>query len=212
DPVGGALLDWRQPGCRFFGTADAQKPPSPPDSPPLLCLEPLRPCTSFLRPSCVPARLAVHSLSHLNPHTRFRPHLFAAGFDRSARVASPLFRRKNIDQLISDCEGAEFRLKKSLGWLSLTSLGIGAVIGSGIFTIVGTAIAGQKFVTSSILNAPLLDYLVHHSASFGRPGAAPAIALSFVLVAIACGFASVCYAELAAMIPIAGSAYTYTYA
>ncbi|HWN75449.1 MAG TPA: amino acid permease, partial [Candidatus Udaeobacter sp.] len=127
-------------------------------------------------------------------------------------MASPLFRRKNIDQLISDCEGAEFRLKKSLGWLSLTSLGIGAVIGSGIFTIVGTAIAGQKFETSSILNAPLLQYLVHHSASFGRPGAGPAIALSFVLVAIACGFASVCYAELAAMIPIAGSAYTYTYA
>jgi basic amino acid/polyamine antiporter, APA family len=128
------------------------------------------------------------------------------------RLPSLLFRRKNIDQLISDCEGAELRLKKSLGWLSLTSLGIGAVIGSGIFTIVGTAIAGQRFQTSSILNVPLLQYLVNHSESFGRPGAGPAIALSFVLVAIACGFASVCYAELAAMIPIAGSAYTYTYA
>ena len=127
-------------------------------------------------------------------------------------MPSLLFRRKNIDQLISDCEGAELRLKKSLGWLSLTSLGIGAVIGSGIFTIVGTAIAGQRFQTSSILNVPLLQYLVTHSESFGRPGAGPAIALSFVLVAIACGFASVCYAELAAMIPIAGSAYTYTYA
>ena len=127
-------------------------------------------------------------------------------------MPSLLFRRKNIDQLISDCEGAELRLKKSLGWLSLTSLGIGAVIGSGIFTIVGTAIAGQKFQTSSILNVPLLQYLISHSESFGRPGAGPAIALSFVLVAIACGFASVCYAELAAMIPIAGSAYTYTYA
>jgi APA family basic amino acid/polyamine antiporter len=127
-------------------------------------------------------------------------------------VPSLLFRRKNIDQLISDCEGAELRLKKSLGWLSLTSLGIGAVIGSGIFTIIGTAIAGQKFQTSSILNVPLLQYLISHSESFGRPGAGPAIALSFVLVAIACGFASVCYAELAAMIPIAGSAYTYTYA
>jgi basic amino acid/polyamine antiporter, APA family len=127
-------------------------------------------------------------------------------------VPSLLFRRKNIDQLIADCEGAELRLKKSLGWLSLTSLGIGAVIGSGIFTIVGTAIAGQRFQTSSILNVPLLQYLISHSESFGRPGAGPAIALSFVLVAIACGFASVCYAELAAMIPIAGSAYTYTYA
>jgi APA family basic amino acid/polyamine antiporter len=127
-------------------------------------------------------------------------------------VASQLFRCKSIDQLLSDSENAEVRLKKSLGWLSLTSLGIGAVIGSGIFTIIGTAIAGQKFQASSILNAPLLEYLIHRSASFGRPGAGPAIALSFILVAIACGFASVCYAELAAMIPIAGSAYTYTYA
>jgi len=127
-------------------------------------------------------------------------------------VGSQLFRCKSIDQLLSDCENAEVRLKKSLGWLSLTSLGIGAVIGSGIFTIIGTAIAGQKFQASSILNAPLLEYLIHRSASFGRPGAGPAIALSFILVAIVCGFASVCYAELAAMIPIAGSAYTYTYA
>jgi len=127
-------------------------------------------------------------------------------------VASDLFRCKSIDQLISDCENAEVPLKKSLGWVSLTSLGIGAVIGSGIFTIVGTAIAGQKFTASSILNAPLLEYLIHRSPTFGRPGAGPAIALSFVLVAVVCGFASVCYAELAAMIPIAGSAYTYTYA
>jgi APA family basic amino acid/polyamine antiporter len=123
-----------------------------------------------------------------------------------------LFRTKNIDQLISDSENPEKRLKKSLGWLSLTSLGIGAVIGSGIFTVVGTAIAGQKLQYKSILNAPLLEYLIYHSASFGRPGAGPAIALSFVLVAIACAFAGLCYAELAAMIPIAGSAYTYTYA
>ncbi len=127
-------------------------------------------------------------------------------------MASPLFRCKGIDQLLSDSENAETRLKKSLGWLSLTSLGIGAVIGSGIFTIIGTAIAGQKLQVKSILNAPLLEYLIYHSASFGRPGAGPSIALSFVLVAIVCGFASVCYAELAAMIPIAGSAYTYTYA
>jgi len=127
-------------------------------------------------------------------------------------VGSDLFRRKSIDQLLSDCENAEVPLKKSLGWVSLTSLGIGAVIGSGIFTIIGTAIAGQKFTASSILNAPLLEYLIHRSPSFGRPGAGPAIALSFVLVAVVCGFASVCYAELAAMIPIAGSAYTYTYA
>ena len=123
-----------------------------------------------------------------------------------------LFRVKDIDRLIADSESSEHRLKKSLGWISLTSLGIGAVIGSGIFTVVGTAIAGEKFEASSIFNAPLLEYLIHHSASFGRPGAGPAIALSFLLVAFVCGFAALCYAELAAMIPIAGSAYTYTYA
>jgi APA family basic amino acid/polyamine antiporter len=123
-----------------------------------------------------------------------------------------LFRVKDIDRLIADSESSERSLKKTLGWISLTSLGIGAVIGSGIFTVVGTAIAGEKFEASSIFNAPLLEYLIHHSASFGRPGAGPAIALSFLLVAFVCGFAALCYAELAAMIPIAGSAYTYTYA
>ena len=62
------------------------------------------------------------------------------------------------------------------------------------------------------MNAPLLEYLIHRSPTFGRPGAGPAIALSFVLVAIVCAFTALCYAELASMIPIAGSAYTYTYA
>ena len=127
-------------------------------------------------------------------------------------MGAQLFRTKSIDKLITDSENPEERLKKTLGPLSLTSLGIGAVIGSGIFTVVGTAIAGQKLQFKSILNAPLLEYLIYHSASFGRPGAGPAIALSFVLVAVVCGFAALCYAELAAMIPIAGSAYTYTYA
>src|SRR3984893_636094 len=119
---------------------------------------------------------------------------------------------KSIDKLSSDSEEPERRLKKTLGPVSLTALGIGAVIGSGIFTVIGTAIAGQKFDTSSILNAPLLDYLIRHSATLGRPGAGPALALSLVLVAIVCGFTALCYAELASMIPIAGSAYTYTYA
>jgi basic amino acid/polyamine antiporter, APA family len=128
------------------------------------------------------------------------------------RLDPQLFRTKSIDQLIADADRPEMRLKKSLGWLSLTSLGIGAVIGSGIFTVVGTAIAGQKFNVKSVLNAPLLEYLIYHSASFGRPGAGPAIAVSFALVGVVCCFAALCYAELAAMIPIAGSAYTYTYA
>src|SRR5438270_3963604 len=127
-------------------------------------------------------------------------------------MSSQLLARKSIDKLISDSEHPEHRLKKTLGPWSLTALGIGAVVGSGIFTIVGTAIAGQKFDTSSILNAPLLDYLIHHTATFGRPGAGPAIAVSMALVAIVCAFSALCYAELASMIPIAGSAYTYTYA
>jgi APA family basic amino acid/polyamine antiporter len=127
-------------------------------------------------------------------------------------LGAQVFRTKNIDKLITDSENPEKRLKKTLGPLSLTSLGIGAVIGSGIFTVIGTAIAGQKLQFKSILNAPLLEYLIYHSASFGRPGAGPAIAISFMLVAVVCGFAALCYAELAAMIPIAGSAYTYTYA
>jgi basic amino acid/polyamine antiporter, APA family len=75
-----------------------------------------------------------------------------------------LFATKSIDKLISDSENPEHCLKKTLGPWSLTALGIGAVIGSGIFTVIGTAIAGEKFDTSSILNTPLLDYLVNHHA------------------------------------------------
>jgi APA family basic amino acid/polyamine antiporter len=93
----------------------------------------------------------------------------------------------------------------------LTALGIGAVIGSGIFTVIGTAIAGQKEAAASMLDTPVLDFLVHHTALAGRPGAGPALAVSLVLVAIVCAFTGLCYAELASMIPIAGSAYTYTY-
>lgn len=103
-------------------------------------------------------------------------------------------------------------MKKTLGPWSLTALGIGAVIGSGIFTVIGTAMAGERFDVPSIGNTPLLHWLLHHSAMDGRPGAGPALALSLVLVAVVCAFTGLCYAELASMIPIAGSAYTYTYA
>src|SRR5208337_3094464 len=123
-----------------------------------------------------------------------------------------LVARKSIDKLISDSLEPEHSLKKSLGPWSLTALGIGAVIGSGIFTVIGTAMAGQKFDVPNIRDTPLLHYLIHHTAMAGRPGAGPALALSLVLVAIVCAFTGLCYAELASMIPIAGSAYTYTYA
>jgi APA family basic amino acid/polyamine antiporter len=123
-----------------------------------------------------------------------------------------LFACKSIDKLISDSERPEHSLKKTLGPWSLTALGIGAVIGSGIFTVIGTAMAGQKFDQPEIANTPLLHYLIAHTAMAGRPGAGPALAISLVLVAIVCVFTGLCYAELASMIPIAGSAYTYTYA
>ena len=131
---------------------------------------------------------------------------------KGSQPRSQLFARKSIDKLISDSEHPEHRLKKTLGPVSLTSLGIGAVIGSGIFTVIGTAMAGQKFSSPEITNTPLLHYLITHTAMAGRPGAGPALAVSLVLVAIVCVFTGLCYAELASMIPIAGSAYTYTYA
>src|SRR5690349_24679436 len=126
-----------------------------------------------------------------------------------------LLRTKSIDALIAASEEPEKQLRKTLGPWSLTALGIGAVIGSGIFTLTGTAAAGKVDKVESIFHATVLDILMngaHAGAMMGRPGAGPAITISFILVAIACLFAGLCYAELASMIPIAGSAYTYAYA
>jgi basic amino acid/polyamine antiporter, APA family len=138
---------------------------------------------------------------------------------KEALLASQFFAKKSIDKLIADSEQPEHRLKKTLGPWSLTALGIGAIIGSGIFVLTGTAAAGE-FSTPSLLHAQVLDVfqnLFQHGnlsgvLMHGRPPAGPAIAISFLLVAVACGFAGLCYAELASMIPIAGSAYTYSYA
>ena len=135
-------------------------------------------------------------------------------------MASQLFARKSIDKLILDSERPEHRLKKTLGPWSLTALGIGAIIGSGIFVLTGTAAAGENFQVPSFWHAQVLDVLqnlLQHGSltgvvMHGRPPAGPAIAISFILVAVACSFAGLCYAELASMIPIAGSAYTYSYA
>ena len=101
-----------------------------------------------------------------------------------------LFRIKGLDRLVADAEDPEHRLKKALGPIDVTALGIGAIIGAGIFATIGTAAAGDAT----------------------RPGAGPALILSFILTGIACGFAALCYAEFAAMIPVSGSAYTYAYA
>src|SRR5438132_12585167 len=110
--------------------------------------------------------------------------------DSAAEMLKDLFRRKTMDQLVAEAEDPEHRLKKALGPVDVTALGIGAIIGAGIFATIGTAAAGDPT----------------------RPGAGPGLILSFVFTAIACGFAAVCYAEFAAMIPISGSAYTYAYA
>src|SRR5712691_10655707 len=131
-----------------------------------------------------------------------------------------LFCCKSIDKLISESEAPGQRLQKTLGPWSLTALGIGAIIGSGIFVLTGTAAAGEYFQAPSILHAQVLDIIVNFLRGggmgavlmHGRPAAGPSIAISFLLVALACSFAGLCYAELASMIPIAGSAYTYSYA
>jgi APA family basic amino acid/polyamine antiporter len=101
-----------------------------------------------------------------------------------------LFKTKNLDALLHEGEAPERQLKRALGAFDVVMLGIGAIIGAGIFATIGTAAAGDA----------------------ARPGAGPALILSFVLTAVACGFAALCYAEFAAMVPISGSAYTYSYA
>jgi APA family basic amino acid/polyamine antiporter len=101
-----------------------------------------------------------------------------------------LWRTKSVDAIIRESEARGHKLVRVLGSLDVTMIGIGAIIGAGIFAMVGEAAVG---------------------ASSGYP-AGPALIVSFVLTAIACGFTALCYAELAAMVPISGSAYTYSYA
>jgi basic amino acid/polyamine antiporter, APA family len=145
--------------------------------------------------------------------------------DRAAQAAaaasgSQFFRCKSIDKLIAETEEPAHRLRKSLGPWSLTALGIGAIIGAGIFVLTGTAAAGEHYEAPSILHAQVMDLIINYLRTgsvagvlmHGRPPAGPSIAISFLLVAVACSFAGLCYAELASMIPVAGSAYTYSYA
>src|SRR5574338_1209468 len=107
---------------------------------------------------------------------------------------SQLLRRKDITTLQRESEGSA--LKRALGWGDLIMLSIGAVIGAGIFSSIGTAAAGETLPTGEVV----------------RYGAGPALIFSFILLGFVCGLAALCYAELAAMIPQAGSAYAYTYA
>jgi APA family basic amino acid/polyamine antiporter len=104
-----------------------------------------------------------------------------------------IFKRKPISELLPESEGG---LKRVLGAGDLVMLAIGAVIGAGIFGAIGTAAAGQVDANGTIV----------------RYAAGPALVFSFLLLGGACALAALCYAELAAMIPQAGSAYAYTYA
>ena len=106
-----------------------------------------------------------------------------------------LFQRKPIEELMADDRGPH-SLKRVLGAGDLIMLAIGAVIGAGIFGAIGTAAAGQVGPNGEII----------------RYAAGPALVLSFILLGGACALAALCYAELAAMIPQAGSAYAYSYA
>ncbi len=101
-------------------------------------------------------------------------------------------------------------MKKSLGVFDLIAFGVGATIGSGIFALTGTAAAGQTQAVGDWLSTPLINFVL--GSPLGREGAGPAVVISFIIAAIACGFAAMCYAELAAMIPVAGSAYTFAHA
>src|SRR5436189_3931 len=99
---------------------------------------------------------------------------------------SSIFKRKSLDMLMAEAsDTSEHGLKRALGPINLITLGIGAIIGAGIFVLTGEAAAQYT---------------------------GPAIVLSYVLAGVACAFAGLCYAEFASMIPIAGSAYTYGYA
>src|SRR5437763_4607060 len=106
-----------------------------------------------------------------------------------------LFARKPIAALLAEGENPN-GLKRALGSGDLIMLAIGAVIGAGIFGSIGSAAAGQVDAAGNVV----------------RVGAGPALVLSFLLLGAACALAGLCYAELAAMIPQAGSAYAYSYA
>src|SRR4029077_16339435 len=99
-------------------------------------------------------------------------------------MGSPLFRTKPLAMLLDEMKG-ENRLRRVLGPVGLTSLGVGAIIGAGIFVITGRVAAND---------------------------AGPGVLLSYAVAGFACALAAFCYAEFASMAPVAGSAYTYAYA
>ncbi len=104
-------------------------------------------------------------------------------------MLSPLLRTKRLNEILSTAGHTDHQLKRTLGPVELTALGVGAIVGAGIFALVGTAAAGSD----------------------DRLGSGPALMLAFVITALACGFSALCYGEFASVVPISGSAYTYSY-
>src|SRR4029077_11899237 len=112
---------------------------------------------------------------------------------RSRAVALQLFRTKSPDRLIAEAAAPERQMKRALGPFALTCIGIGAIIGTGIFALAGTAAAGeQAHAVGSIWKTPVLNFvqswITHAPLVFGRPGAGPAVMLSFVVACAPCGF------------------------
>jgi APA family basic amino acid/polyamine antiporter len=122
-----------------------------------------------------------------------------------------IFRTKSPHDLVDEANTADRLMKKTLTAWDLVAFGIGATIGSGIFALTGTAAAGHgSAAPADWMSTPILNLIM--GGPLGRDGAGPALVISFIIAAIACGLTALCYAELAAMIPVSGSAYTFAYA
>ena len=105
-------------------------------------------------------------------------------------MSSRLFRTKSLDRILAEAEEPQHQMRRVLGPIQLIALGIGAVVGAGIFAVIGTAAAGGA----------------------NHAGAGTALVISILITALGCGFCALCYAEFASLVPISGSAYTYSYA
>lgn len=120
----------------------------------------------------------------------FQPnHTVLMANQRVPHKWSQIIKRKTVDEIMATCEQGDCKLKRTLTAFDLVMIGVGAMIGAGIFVLTGSAAAGSD----------------------GHLAAGPAITLSFVLTGIVCAFCALAYAEFAAMVPASGSAYNYTY-
>src|SRR5260370_14367050 len=113
-----------------------------------------------------------------------------SNLEETVTLLRGIFRTKNLDDILASAQEEGHKLKRTLGPINITLLGIGAIIGAGIFATVGTAAAGDA----------------------SRPGAGPSLMLSFVITAVVCALTALCYSQMAAMGPLSGSACTSCFA